>query len=520
MGELRRVRSVLVMSEHAMTHAPIRCQRRPAQLGPARAGSSGIACPAPGIALGAGLPSLRTQRSGRDPADAPPTVHAALRSPGRRLSEPERLLAQAILGHGFASVRIHDDGLAADSAAAVAAAAYTVGRDVVLGRGQYAPGSPRGTRLLLHELSHVVQQGERPHLDSDRVRMVQDRGLELGADRPAHGMAGNWHRSQGQSVLQRRLVVDNPTGAPAGAPSGVTNQTIIKDYVSKLCSGFTVTSGVVKPTGAAVCANVASSSTPESCGCLCSMHRLVDATTRSPVTWTISVDDADWPHTVKATRTVTVHSPFSGVQFGAWAKGPPPHRMTEENWLVLGHELCGHARLFARGTHPPGPPPTHGGRPSHDATVQIENKLATEHGVPASDLRGLFADPHHGESFARVTIAEFASASTDLATLPAAGKRNVDIAEAFMKSAAVSADVLGHTDRSMPTTSASTKRIFSELRANKVKAELVRRGVPAGRFVAVRGMGHVDCSPTSSPAACRKVEVFMFIMAGGSVTHP
>jgi len=217
---------------------------------------------------------------------------------------------------------------------------------------------------------------------------------------------------------------------------------------------------------------------------------------------------------------VTVHSPFSGVQFGAWAKGPPTHQMTEPNWLVLGHELCGHARLFPLGTPPQGPPPTQGGRPSHDRTVRIENKLASEHGVPASNLRGLFADPHHGESFARVTIAGFASGSADLVRLPAAAQRNVDIAEAFMKSAAVDADVLGHTDRSSPRASPSSKRAFSERRANSIRAELIRRGIARQRFVAVRGLGDVACDRTSRPADCRKVDVFMFIMAGGSVTRP
>ena len=36
--------------------------------------------------------------------------------------------------------------------------AFTVGRDVVFGEGQYAPGMSQGRRLLAHELTHVVQQ--------------------------------------------------------------------------------------------------------------------------------------------------------------------------------------------------------------------------------------------------------------------------------------------------------------------------------------------------------------------------
>src|SRR5262249_2600511 len=38
------------------------------------------------------------------------------------------------------------------------ALAFTVGRDIVFGRGQYSPGTFEGRRLIAHELAHVVQQ--------------------------------------------------------------------------------------------------------------------------------------------------------------------------------------------------------------------------------------------------------------------------------------------------------------------------------------------------------------------------
>jgi hypothetical protein len=61
-------------------------------------------------------------------------------------------------GHDFSQVRMHTDARAADSSRAVGAHAYTVGRDVVFGAGQYAPRTMTGRRLLAHELTHVVQQ--------------------------------------------------------------------------------------------------------------------------------------------------------------------------------------------------------------------------------------------------------------------------------------------------------------------------------------------------------------------------
>jgi hypothetical protein len=61
-------------------------------------------------------------------------------------------------GQDFSQVKVHTDEQAAVSAQAVSARAYTVGRDVVFGAGQYAPGTSEGQRLLAHELTHVVQQ--------------------------------------------------------------------------------------------------------------------------------------------------------------------------------------------------------------------------------------------------------------------------------------------------------------------------------------------------------------------------
>lgn len=63
-------------------------------------------------------------------------------------------------GYDFSQVRVHTDAKAAESARAVNALAFTVGRDVAFGAGQYAPGTTEGKRLLAHELTHVVQQNQ------------------------------------------------------------------------------------------------------------------------------------------------------------------------------------------------------------------------------------------------------------------------------------------------------------------------------------------------------------------------
>ncbi len=94
-----------------------------------------------------------------EPATVPPIVYDVLRSPGQPLDVATRAFFEPRFGHDLSKVRVHTDARAAESARAVDALAYTVGRDIVFGTGQYAPAAPAGRRLLAHELAHVVQQG-------------------------------------------------------------------------------------------------------------------------------------------------------------------------------------------------------------------------------------------------------------------------------------------------------------------------------------------------------------------------
>jgi hypothetical protein len=95
---------------------------------------------------------------GREAAEVPPIVQSVLSSPGQSLDASSRNFFEAGFGHDFGQVRVHTDVRAAESAQAVNALAYTVGRNVVFGAGQYAPGTRSGQQLLAHELTHVMQQ--------------------------------------------------------------------------------------------------------------------------------------------------------------------------------------------------------------------------------------------------------------------------------------------------------------------------------------------------------------------------
>lgn len=93
-----------------------------------------------------------------EPATIPAIVHEVLRLSGRPLDPATRTSMETHFDHDFSRVRVHTGAQAAKSAQSVNALAYTVGRDVVFGAGQYAPGTSAGQRLLAHELTHVVQQ--------------------------------------------------------------------------------------------------------------------------------------------------------------------------------------------------------------------------------------------------------------------------------------------------------------------------------------------------------------------------
>ncbi len=104
--------------------------------------------------------SLQRSSAEASPSEqAPPIVDEVLSSSGGELEAAARNFMEDRFQHDFSDVRVHTDSRAAESARAVNARAYTVGRDLVFGPGQYAPHTSEGRRLLAHELTHVVQQG-------------------------------------------------------------------------------------------------------------------------------------------------------------------------------------------------------------------------------------------------------------------------------------------------------------------------------------------------------------------------
>ena len=77
---------------------------------------------------------------------------------GQPLSESIRAYFEPRFGHSFDQVRVHDDSRVAGYTEAIGAQAFTIGRDVFFGAGQFAPEKATGRQLLAHELTHVIQQ--------------------------------------------------------------------------------------------------------------------------------------------------------------------------------------------------------------------------------------------------------------------------------------------------------------------------------------------------------------------------
>nr|CBH39167.1 hypothetical membrane protein [uncultured archaeon] len=104
---------------------------------------------------------LQTKEAPAQTPDVTPNLEArisAMRGDGQPLSESVRAYFEPRFGYDFSQVRVHTDARAAESARVVNARAFTIGRNVTFGSGEYQPETAKSRRLLAHELTHVLQQ--------------------------------------------------------------------------------------------------------------------------------------------------------------------------------------------------------------------------------------------------------------------------------------------------------------------------------------------------------------------------
>ena len=448
-------------------------------------------------ALAATEPGAQRKASGG--AATPAADRAASATPrssgGQPLGADTRAFFEARSGADLGAVRVHTDAYAAASAAALGADAFTVGHDIVFGARQYQPESPSGRRLLAHELAHVLQQRD------------------------------------GRPRIQRRLSVNpnHPSFAPASDPAASLTSAqrfaMMSTIISALCPEFEVdaASGEVLTVSRTSLPpdELAAGLNPVGCCCL-------DVLTMAPNDWTIEVSQVVGPRTLGGSRQVVLSPTTTPIEFGSFTAAG--NLAFQGQVPAAGHELCGHAALMEVGAHPP--PQDRTRTDVHDPTVNIENAISTEQGVPAADLRGLAASStHRGESVDRITINGYPLNGTAVSTLPVAERDKLQFAADYATTNGGFVDILGHSDSAG---SASAKLSVSQQRADRARDHLLALGLsttttPPGfvsatnRFTRVEGVSDTQPPPpplNANQANWRRVELLIAGFPAGAQTPP
>jgi uncharacterized protein DUF4157 len=102
---------------------------------------------------------------------------------GQPLSEKNRAFFEPRFSADFSGVRVHTDSNANHLARSVNAKAFTVGKDIVFGSGQFSSETTGGQKLLAHELTHTIQQTRvYPHIAR---HIIQRRPISRAEERAA-----------------------------------------------------------------------------------------------------------------------------------------------------------------------------------------------------------------------------------------------------------------------------------------------------------------------------------------------
>lgn len=110
-----------------------------------------------------GAPSAAAAAPGHglEGGEALPETSAAIdaaRGGGQQMDPGTLSRMEGAFGADLSDVRIHADGHAASLSRDLNAKAFTTGKDVFFGAGEYDPKSRAGTEVLAHELTHTIQQ--------------------------------------------------------------------------------------------------------------------------------------------------------------------------------------------------------------------------------------------------------------------------------------------------------------------------------------------------------------------------
>ena len=142
-------------------------------------------------------------------------VDEVIRSPGAALDYDTRRSMESRFSHDFSNVRVHIGDRSDESTRALSAIAYTVGRDIVFARGQYAPNSETGNTILVHELAHVMQSASHEDARGSLELGPPDSPQEREAEEAAAFLAADGNRRATSSaassgLIQRQLPLPGP----------------------------------------------------------------------------------------------------------------------------------------------------------------------------------------------------------------------------------------------------------------------------------------------------------------------
>jgi uncharacterized protein DUF4157 len=104
------------------------------------------------------------------------------RGSGSALPTGVRQRLESGFGGSLSDVRIHTDGEAASLNRAVAARAFTTGKDIFFGAGEFRPDTAEGEQVLAHEVAHTRQGGSRAQRTAiRRWDLKSKKPLQIGA---------------------------------------------------------------------------------------------------------------------------------------------------------------------------------------------------------------------------------------------------------------------------------------------------------------------------------------------------
>ncbi|MBN2444121.1 MAG: DUF4157 domain-containing protein [Spirochaetales bacterium] len=107
----------------------------------------------------------------------------SLQDRGNPLNKSVKDYFEPRFGIDLGNVKVHTDNNANLLARSINARAFTYGNDIVFGQGQFQPETTTGKKLIAHELTHTIQQGQNnnvihrdanPYIDTNEVFFVSD----------------------------------------------------------------------------------------------------------------------------------------------------------------------------------------------------------------------------------------------------------------------------------------------------------------------------------------------------------